>query len=68
MFGLKGGRAKGLSGMQVKELKGYQQKAKRKKDSEGRRWVPVVILVQVMFRDGTVLEELYWAIMVLLLK
>ena len=28
----------------------------------------MVILVWVMFKDGNVLEEIYWAMMVLLLK
>ena len=54
--------------MRVEDLKGWRQEAKREKDPESRRWELVVRLVQVMFRDGTVLEELYWAIMVLLLK
>ena len=29
-------------------------------------WEPVVKLVQVMFRDGTVLEDIAWATMILL--
>ena len=68
MLGLKGGRSRGSSDMNTMDLKGYQQKANHEKDSEGRRWEPVVILAQVMFMDRTVLEEIYWAMMVILLK
>ena len=45
VLGLKGGRSRGSSDMNTMDLKGYQQKANREKDSKGRRWEPVVILV-----------------------
>ena len=66
VLGLKGGRAGGPSGMRAKDLKGWRQEVKRKKDIEDRRWEPVVRLVQVMFRDRTVPEDIYWETMVLL--
>ena len=56
VLGLKGGREGGPSGMRTKDLKGWRKEVKRKKDIEDRRWEPVVRLVQVIFRDGTVLE------------
>ena len=56
VLGLKYGRAGGPSVMRTKELTGWKQEAKREKDPEGRRWEPVVILVQAMFRYGTELE------------
>ena len=58
--GLKGGRAGSLSGMIAKDLEGWRKKAKREKDLERRRWELVVRLMQVMFRDGTVTEEISW--------
>ena len=64
----KGGRVGDPSGMRAEDLKGWCQEAKREKDPEGRRWYIVVRLVQVMFRDGTVPEEIAWAIMVLIPK
>ena len=54
--------------MCAKELTGRKQESKRKNDPEGRRWDHVVRLVQVMFRYGTVLEDISWATMVLPLK
>ena len=54
--------------MHTKELTGWQHEAKRDNDTEGRRWEPVVRLVQVMFRYGTLLEEIAWAKMALLPK
>ena len=64
----KGGREGSLSGMQAEDLEGWCQEAKHKKDPEGRMWELVVILVQVMFRDGTVPEEIAWVEMFLLTK
>ena len=66
--GLKGGRAVGPSGMRLEDLKGRLKKSKRDKESEGRRWEMLVQIVQVMFRDGTVPEEILWAKMVLVTK
>ena len=68
VLGLKGGRAGGPSGIRAKDLKGWRQEVKRKKDIEDRRWEPVVRLVQVMFRDRTVPEDIYWETMVFLSK
>ena len=68
MVGLKGGIAVCPFGMRVKDLKGWLQEAKREKDPEGRRWYPVVRLVQVMFRDSPALEYIDWSTMVLLSK
>ena len=68
MLGLKGRRERGPSGMRAKDLEEWQQEAKREKYPEGRKWEPVVSLVKVMFRYGTVLEEIDWATMVLILK
>ena len=42
--------------------------AKHNKYTKERRWELVVRLIQVMFRDVTVLEERTWVTMVLLLK
>ena len=53
-------------GMCVKDLKGWRYEYNCKKYPEERMWEPVVRLVQVMFRDGTVLEEISWAKMILL--
>ena len=66
--GLEGGRAGGSSGMRAKYLKGWHQEANRDKDTEGRRWEPMVRLVHVIFRDGTVPEEITWATVVIFLK
>ena len=68
VLGLKGVRAGGLSGMRVKDLKERQQDTKCEKDPEGRKWDPVVRLVQVMFRNGNVLGKIAWEMMVLLQK
>ena len=54
--------------MCTKDLKGWLHEAKREKDPEDRRWEIVVRLVQVMLRDGNVLEEIAWVTMFLLLK
>ena len=66
--GLEGGRAGGSSGMRVEYLKGWHQEANHNKYPEGRRWEPVVRLVQVIFRDETVPEEIAWVTVVILLK
>ena len=68
VLGLKGGIPGGPSGMRVKYLKKWRQESKREKDPKGRRWEPVVILLQIMFSYGTVLKETSWATMVLLQK
>ena len=54
--------------MFTKYLKGWRQEAKREKDIEGRSWKPLVRLVHVMFRYGTVLGEIAWLTMFLLEK
>ena len=54
--------------MRVEELKGGHNEVKREKYTEGRRWDLVVRLIQMMIRDGTVLGEILWAKMVLILK
>ena len=66
--GLKGGIAGGLSGIIVEDLKEWRKEDKWEKDPEGRRCNLVVRLVQVMFRDGTVTEEIAWENMVLIQK
>ena len=66
--GLKGGRKGGPSGMREEDLKGCRKEAKREKEPEGRMWELIVRLVQVMFRDRTVPEEISWAKMVLIPK
>ena len=65
---LKGGRAGGPSGMRAEDLKGWSKEDKWEKETEGRRWDLVVRLVQVMFRYGTVQEDMAWAKMVLIPK
>ena len=65
---LKGGRAGRPPGMIEEDLKGWHKEAKREKYSKGISWELVVRLIQVVFRDGTVPEEIVWAMMVLLLK
>ena len=54
--------------MHAEDLKGWIHKAKREIDPEERRWELVVRLVNVMFRDVTVLEEIACVTMVLLRK
>ena len=66
--GLKSRRAVCSSGMRTEDMKGWRKKAKRENDTVGRRWEVVVQLVQVMFRYGTVPEEIAWVKMVLVLK
>ena len=63
--GMKGGRKGGPSGMRKEYLKGCRKEAKREKEPEGRMWELKVRLVQVMFRDRTVTEDISWAKMVL---
>ena len=46
--GMKGGIEGGPSGMRADNLKGWRKNANREKDTEGRRWELVVIIVQVM--------------------
>ena len=58
----------GGSGKRAEDLKGWHKDAKHKKEPEGIRWELVFRLVQVMFRDGTVPEEILWATMGLLPK
>ena len=66
--GLKVGRAGGPLGMRSEVLKWWRKEDKREKDLYGRRWELVARLVQVMFRDGKVTEDIAWAKMVLVLK
>ena len=54
--------------MREEYQKGWHKEAKREKDPEERRWEPVDRLVKVMFRDGTIPEEISWKTMVLLPK
>ena len=68
VLGLKGRREGGPLVINAKYLQGWQKEAKSEKYPEGRRWKPVVRLVKVMFRYGTVVEEIAWATMVLLPK
>ena len=56
--GLKGGREGVLLGIRAEDLKRWRQEAKRENYSKGRRWGVLVQLVQVMFRDVTVSEEI----------
>ena len=65
---LKGVRAGGLSGMHTNESKGWLQEATRKKEPVRRWWDLLVRLLQKMSREGTPLEELTWAKMVLIPK
>ena len=65
---LKGRREGGPSGMRVEDLKGWLREAKRKKNPVRRRWYLVVQLVQVTFGGGTVMEDISWAMMVLIPK
>ena len=65
---MKGGRKGGPYGMREEDLKGCRKEAKREKEPEGRMWELIVRLVQVMFRDRTVPEEISWANMVLIPK
>ena len=68
VLGLKVGIAGGPSVRRAMELNWWRQEAKREKDPEWRSWEPMIRLVQVIFRDGTVLEEIAWVMMVLLHK
>ena len=56
VWGLKGGRVGGPSGMRAKDLKGWIREAKRENDPVSRRWELLVKLVQLEFGDGTVTE------------
>ena len=60
MRGLNSGRAGGPSGIRAEDLKGCCKEDKREKEPEGRRWGGGVRLVKVMFREGTVPEEIAW--------
>ena len=54
--------------MRSEDLAGWLKEKNWKKDPEGRRWVLVVWLVQLMFSFGTVLVEIEWDKMVLIPK
>ena len=58
----------GLKGGRLEDLKEWRQEANRKKSPEGRKWELVVRLVHVIFKDGTVTEEIPWETMVLIPK
>ena len=49
-------------------MKVWLREAKSKKDPERRSWELVVILVQMIFSNGTVPEDMDWVNMVLLPK
>ena len=58
--GIKAVRAGVLSGMRAEDLKRWCRESKQEMEPVGRRWDPVVRLVQVMFRDSTVPVEIVW--------
>ena len=66
--GLNGGRADGPSGMQAEDLKGWSQEASREKNLVRRWWRLLSRLIQRMFEDGVLPEEVAWSKMVLLPK
>ena len=56
--GLKGGRAGGLLDISAEDIMGWLREAKRKKEPVRRRWKLAVILIHLVFGDGTLLEDL----------
>ena len=65
---LKRGRACGLLGMRLEDLKGWLVEASRETDPMTYRWQLLVQLIQTTFKDGAVPEEVAWSTMVFLPK
>ena len=58
--GIKGGRSGGLSGMRLEYLQVWLRKSSRENNPVKHWWWILVRLVQRMFKDGVVSEEVLW--------
>ena len=68
VWGMNGRRSGSLWGTRAEALQGWRKEAKHDKDLEQRRWELMVRILQVMFRYGTLPEEIALTMMFFLLK
>ena len=68
VWGLKGGRSGGASGMSAEDLKGWMREETRTKAPVRRSWELLVRLVQRKLGEGNPPEDLACATMVLILQ